>query len=783
MKKFYTLLIITLLACINIVLVGYSTFYFNTEVSSSPNVDVAVNNIAQNYGRSENSNDYYDVYVFPQPRYASKNSYEVLENSEIKYNFYTPNAANMFVSELDRNGKFTYTENNRKISGHSGLIDCYWSSATLNLEKEFDKLDEFGEADSYDLYKNVIDNYKKRYNDKEIIDSMNYKKISNVYKRLTIQQLEDIGTPKTAMLDSSSWTYQFTGWTANLTSAINNGYGGMQNLDLIDPLTPLSEIDSSGKDGSAPNDHVVFIYPIFAIGKDYAIEKPNNQPASIDLNKGSGYDKVHKFLPLIDNYQGLGRVYLMKNIYFSEEDKKNGTNYHFSVDIATNHNNGWPGMTSSFGNSEMTELFPSNGKKYTVSNAPIISDIGYYNVYTIIKTNERSDYWAGDGSNLNSSFVDYVDSDTYNKLLDQNSYFDNIKNVTSNIVKRYYSTNSIKLGNDWLGRTYYLDFKMWVFVERVYEYKITGGPADTFDYFSMSSPTIFKIEPPTNAPQSTYIEYFTAENVYFNSSELTFKYKYDTVTPDGQPTTVTNIYRETIFTLAADNENSDLSYSITPIANPIINQDLKEEYKYSDTYLEKAVGGKTLGPGIDYTYTYEDKLHNQILKVTDPGYYDFYFEVEYDTDETIKEIRVACRKVADVVAYVKLVNYVNKGDKFNRIQPLSGNFIDIDGKKSGSSESGPFDKAVSNYYNGTSNEFYYTTPSISTNTDFVQLNSITFDKIKASTGEKVGEVSLATILGNNYELVDHTTGLTVDINSNSVIRLSHIFYIREKAKS
>lgn len=777
MKKFYTLFIITLLACINIVLVGYSTFYFNTEVYNSPNVDVAVNNIAQNYGRSENSNDYYDVYVFPQPRYASQA--DMLN--------YKPWEKQMKVD-------FNSNEQGRRVSGSGGLIDGYWSSSNLNLEKEFDLVTEDdkgnkypgpeGKADTRDLYQNTIGKYNLKINENEIIDSMSYRKISNVYKRLTIQQLEDIGIPKTAMLDKADYTYQFTGWTANKSSAISNGYGGMQNLDLIDPLTPLSVIDSTTKDGSEANDHVIYIYPIFAIGKDYNFEKsPKLQPDSVDLNKGSGYDKVHKFLPLIDNYQGLGRVYLMKNIYFSEEDKKNGTNYHLSVDIATNHNNGWPGITSSFGQSEMTEYFPSTGTKHTVSTAPIISDIGYYNVYTIIKTNESSEHWTGNNSNENEDFIDYVDSSTYSSLK-ADYYYEPMKNITSNIVKIFYASNRITFQTGgFFERAQYFDFKIWVFVERVYEYKITGGPADTFDYFSMSSPTIFKIEPPTNAPQSTYIEYFTAENVYFNSSELTFKYKYDTVTPDGQPTTVTNIYRETIFTLAADNENSDLSYSITPIANPIINQDLKEEYKYSDTYLEKAVGGKTLGPGIDYTYTYEDKLHNQILKVTDPGYYDFYFEVEYDTDETIKEIRVACRKVADVVAYVKLVNYVNKGDKFNRIQPLSGNFIDIEGKKSGSTEPGSFDKAVNNYYSGTSNEFYYTTPSISTNTDFMELNNIKFDKIKASTGEKVEEVSLDTILGDNYELVDHTTGLVVNRKSTSVIRLSHIFYIREKTVS
>ncbi|MDY4788829.1 MAG: hypothetical protein SO253_05980 [Bacilli bacterium] len=753
MKKFYTLFIITLLACINIVLVGYSTFYFNTEVSSSPNVDVAVNNIKQNYGRSENSSDYFDVYVFPQPEYA---------NYDNPFNYH-PKAT-------DKNASGS---KGREAHGIGGVFYGYWD----DLE---DKPNSMSNGNSSTFNESNFPTVKSD-------EAFAPRTLTNVYKRMTIQQLETIGFPRTAMVDHAFWIYQFTGWTAYKNSAINNGYGGMKDFNLIDSLVPLSYIDrldkngnylddeafekaknvATGVDGSLVGDGKIYIYPIFAIGKDYAVqEKPNLQPASFDLSKGKNYDKVHKFLPLsIINGE---KVYSMKNIYLSEEDVKQGNKYTLSLDISARYKDGW-GISPAVNGSSLNQEFP-NTANYTVSSAPIIDKAGYYNVYSIIKVNEYANdgiVWTDD-NNHNAGYVDYIEYDPYYKNLNENSYDTFISGITSNIEKQFFGSSKIDLGGF---LSHNIKFKLWIYVERVYEYKITGGPADTFDYYSLSAPLIFNKE--KNGSGENYTEIYTSENIYFNSDELSFKYKY----PSDQSSTgyVINQFKETVFTLAAD--NSGVLYNLKKETQTNIQDG------YSGALLEVPKPGTKIGPDVDYTYTYDSTyLNNKVLKVKEPGYYDFRFRVVY-VNQVISEIYVSCRKVADVVAYVKLVNYVNKGGKFDRIQPLSGNFIDIEGRKSDSSESGPFDKAVSNYYSGTSNEFYYTTPSISTNTGFVQLNSISFDKIKASTGEKVGEVSLATILGDNYELVDHTTGLTVDINSNSVIRLSHIFYIREKVKS
>lgn len=763
MKKTYFLIIIIIFSLLNAVLVGYSTFYFNTEVSNSPNVDVAVNNIAQNYGRNTNSADYFDVYFFPQPRFASKNN---------------PLNYQPQLTDMNYDFKFHY-EMGRKTSGDGGLIDGYWSSSKLNLEKEYD-LNANGDADSQIIYSNTIDRYMDNLFPngltlEEINEAMNYRKITNVYKRLTIQQIEEIGNPKTAMLDRSNWTYQFTGWTANQSSAINNGYGGMKDFALIDSLVPLSIIDSTtstgevlsgdalntainngekGIDGSLIGDRKVYIYPIFAIGKDYSVgDIPSVQPSSFDLSKDKGYNQVHKFLSYKQenlNHQVKG-YYETKNIYYSEQDS---SPYKFKADMVMN--SGWGGVDNKV--SDLPVFTSSGSTNLTFGNYPVIDEAGYYNVYCVILTN------------VNSSFIDYG---TVNDK-DVNFLYDVFKSRTSNIHHYFLAkgyVNGYEVG-------------IWTWVERVYEYKIIGGPADTFNYYSLSAPLIYNIS--KNGTGVNYSEEYIVDNVLFNSEDSTFKYKHTYVNDEGLEQTVVNEYKETIFTLAAD--NSGVNYTVNINNSPSINNTFEDpKQHYNGNYLRSAIGGKQISDTVDYTYTFADTLQNKLLKVTEPGYYDFYFKVNYINEE-INNIEVSARKVSDVISFIKFVDYI-PSDNFNRIQPFLGqSFINIDDVEQG--RNNLFDLSVKNYYFASNKSSYYSTKAISVNTRYDQLLDLQIDEIDCNTNKIISTITLRQMLENKklvnnkeYILIDHTTGLPIDLNSTSVIRLSHIFYIREKTLS
>lgn len=711
MKRLLTLITILVISCVNFVLVGYSTFFFNTSTSLSPNIDIAVNNIKQNYGRTENQNDYYDVYFFPQPRFAEKSDPLT----------YVPGQANINGSNAD----------NRNSHGTGGVFDGYWNDMVTSPSK-------------------IVSGNSSTFNNNNLPivkqEAFQPRKIENVYKRLTLHQLQNIGEVMTAMVDKEYWTYNFAGWTASKTSAINNGYGGMANLDLLDPFVQLSELDKTNDDGSDINDHIIYVYPIFVIGKDYSLSY-NNQPSSVVLNGGADTNYVP--------YEQDKDLYMIKNIPYTEQNKENNDKFTISIDL-TGYD-GWMGGDSEpVDDTSMLNL--TTNLNESLKNLSIIDDVGYYNVYLSIKSNIVKAVNLMEWINYKNT--GYIDSGENYDLNDKNYLYNKISKDTSNIIFSSYGNGHFEYSSSIYNHT--VDYSIWICVERVYEYKIIGGPSMSFDYTNENSPLLFKLNETTSTGQNQYKEYYEAQNVFFNSED-SFRYKH--IFEDG--TSVTNAYRETMFTIAASNQRVD--YKVTFDDNPEINNTLDPEEQYGG-YLRKAIGGQTISNSVDYTFKESDYLADKGLCVTEPGYYDLHIVVTYGDDENIQEITVSARKVSNVTVYIKFVEYNDNGEEFNRIQPASGeNFIDIN--------LNPFKEVLVDYY-GSDEKYYYTTDSIDINTTFSSLKNVTLSKIDLKTNSVIEKITVNDLLNKGYKIIDHTTGSDVDFEMTNVVRLSHIFYFK-----
>ena len=196
-----------LVAIVVTVSTGFSIFYLNS-AQTTDQAPIKVDDIEENYALSDslNNEDYYNVYFFVDETYAQQN--------------------------LSVDGMINRAPDTR----------YHWSNLNSNVTYYQDN----GDGTSYGWAK------------------------LTVYRSISVEQFDSIGTPNTSVTDTRDYTLMFSGWTANKSAASDCISHRQGNFDYVDAFSSLQVIDSQTTDGSEANDHVVFLYPIWTTGKDYS---------------------------------------------------------------------------------------------------------------------------------------------------------------------------------------------------------------------------------------------------------------------------------------------------------------------------------------------------------------------------------------------------------------------------------------------------------------------------------------------------------------------------------
>ncbi len=554
MKKTFLSLTSALLSLGVIVGIGFSAFYFTTggRVSAEDEFVPHVDNLPDNYSL-DSTQDYYDVYFFPQPYQASTvtageavASMRPADSGTWYYptgieghEYHTDNSETNSVTFTwniiyDHNYNFTLTFGNGCI-GSGGDYDGYWTSG----------------------------DYRP--------------KIRTVYRNLTSEVLSEVGSPHCSMRDYYDYQLSFCGWTYSQEAARNYGYGRQTGFSILDIQTSLSTYDSMlpdgtvvpanemddyrnqiGIDGSYIGDNRVYLYPIYTTGKDYGywISGGTDEWVSVDwvahryLEHDDAPAHTRRVSPLIDSVGAIsGGTTTWAERLFSNADSE--------CFVIRNFRGGSDAKTHVapvyYADSNATNQW--DGTWYDTSlNLPD----GQYNIYVFLQSDFHGNY--------NSPIV-------YPEEVQQ-------KIAANRFIRELNETWTSLAG----------DTRIHVLVERLYDFKLVGGITGTLDYDSEKTYYANRYESSGNQL------FYRIDDVYFPGTE-----NYHTIdVGNGER------YNDYVFSIASSSDWRNLDYTVNvKEGDPYLTTDLTDgvDYDILSGNSAKAVGMKGRGGMYDLTIT------------------------------------------------------------------------------------------------------------------------------------------------------------------------------------
>ena len=513
-----------------------------------------------------------------------------------------------------------------------------------------------------------------------------------VHKALSYNDLLDVGRPLSSLTDSKNTIFTFAAWSVNKSvaqTAHNNGSDGWQgDFKTIDVTKSLAYYDSFNLDGTNIGDKIINLYAIYSTGKDYS---NNGVYHAVKMENSSNGDT--RWFGFEENYR-VGNSnftrYYYRNFFVTEEQT-----YTIKVDAALS--------TALFG---VRRWAGDWGVEYSFDFSK-----GYYNIYVFISINEESQ--------------DLIDA-----------YNNNVLGTNYLVEKGHTSVYYGWLDGLWYDKTVYAYFV----VEEAYEFKITGGPAGTFN-FDDENTEIFYVE--------EFNKKYLIEHVYFGDINNFFSYEYNSKTGH---------YKNSCFTIGhlLTTSFSNSNYRL------IIDESSTE-------YIEHVKGKSDINQD-NYDYYFDDLstqplLDNSLLKVTKNGYYNFEITINYNQDlngtihyDNIDSILVKAT-MSNVSKFLKI--YDLRNENFEVIPKNSNGFVDH----------------TNDIYNS-----YLKYESVNLTTNINIKDVILVDK---QTNQNITMQELLILLdNNNLTLYDHVTETEINQNlydSNYIFTKNYIFYIKNKS--
>ncbi len=325
-----------------------------------------------------------------------------------------------------------------------------------------------------------------------------YKKLTMVDTSISIEQFNGIGEPTTTSKDKYGYPILFTGWTADINSAINYGFATQGNYNYISAFDDLGKIDVQDINGSPSADKVIFVYPIYTSGKNYNASKQEtavrlHNEKAVTISTKSGTDTIFE-----------------SELYFSQKGEDNSSYYFynnltigkndvyyldFGVSVYSSYSWGWSGTWWNFYDGKNSKTNVGNCKALlsgkATSNAEIKGE-GTYNIYVYVLNRSYNSYnRSSDFSSINRSSRPLV----YYQDPDNNSYSGQITSFSD--------------GNS---------FSAYVKVEKIYDFALIGAN----NPFSFSSGaefhSCFKNLDVTDSSLSGLWNIYMVDNVYIDGA-------------------------------------------------------------------------------------------------------------------------------------------------------------------------------------------------------------------------------------------------------------------------
>ena len=368
-----------------------------------------------------------------------------------------------------------------------------------------------------------------------------YKKFENVYRQLSTDKYNSLGQLFCTALDSSDWYGYFAGFTAdpevakaNLSRTQNNSaYTGSTSKKknasfsvpnsqmLFDLNKPLSTFDLD-------EDRIIYLYAVYTNGVDYQSQK---KPAIHLLKQGSTNEPCDfqwMFLPNKESYSGtypkdnLDIYFSMKNIYVEDTAPANpltnvfykDTTYNLGIRYLTERvecSHSWNRHANSGGQLDngwnydftdglydftdgLPETFTNFIKKYTESGF-------YYNFYIYYNQRENDDGKSPAGLEKN------IDAEIRgsNKII---AFCEKEKLISE------YSQDPSWGPKD---TTHSRDVYVKIYIERIYNNKLTGEITGSFDYKNSTGNILFN-NTGNDTDTNGYYDVFETKEISFASS-------------------------------------------------------------------------------------------------------------------------------------------------------------------------------------------------------------------------------------------------------------------------
>lgn len=613
---------------------GYSLFYINS-TEQTAEVPAKVDNIEENYALADagQESNYYTLYFFAQP--MAEASVVDIDNSS-----YTPdNAAGYWAAPVSNDTSLT-------IVSQSSSNTYGWRKVVVYRSLSTDVLTAIGKVET-----NKTTHYQP--GDPDYIDT--------------------------------HIPYSFSGWTNNRDKA-RQVFGGIDEagdiglggFDLIDTTQSLGQIDNEGIDGTTSGDHVIFLYPVLSPNKDMKDPTSGNKPV-IELVGKNDYSGTNYILSRLDPNQATGEKY-----EYGDYNLENASYYQEYLLMDFNNlvidNGGSFDLIAHFTNNDSWYTDKSNstadtdvklGTLGTSSNTdgdnnsePLVSLSGIYNVHVYV-LNYRWQYeYSRNGeateipSDVSENFEAYVNRNTpSNRIITKRT------TGTSKIIYSWDHWEGLPWISDHFWRT--VGFYYFVEIERVYEFKLLGGPFGTFNYNSnmtriFYSGEIYNDEYSSNSNDDygdTFTKTYGLNNVFIDASGDTFGDDYI-----GNPSNTDDDYdakgtfNSNVFTIDAQNLIKDGDGYFIPTIESFTDNELSNiDHETGQDYytlgrkannnddntvtvtdsdlVQKAKSSTESSDDFDYELTISGqpaKAHRTLLKITKTGYYNFRIQVTFN---------------------------------------------------------------------------------------------------------------------------------------------------------
>ena len=333
-----------------------------------------------------------------------------------------------------------------------------------------------------------------------------YKKFENVYRQLSTEQYDTLGKLKCDFQDRHNAIGYFCGFTADETEATNNLQkssswpGNNISLPKSDKLfnlnKPLSEYDSD-------KDNKIYLYAVYTNGVDY---NSNNTKNNSIMFNSIGSEPMF-FLPNKNAYTGtydkvdLDVYFTLPNILVLDDTKSP----HSKTQCVLYKKDE---STGDFSNSNIKfrylDLFGNRGDNWYEVGNTIEKEIQRKELIKFIHENITP--------NCYYNFYIYYNQRSSTPVAEVETTIDSHIKASKHIIKTFFEkdrTISEKIG---LIKARYCSYT--VYIERIYNFKLTGGITGSFDFNKSTGNVLFN---KTSSSTDTY-DVFETKELSFASS-------------------------------------------------------------------------------------------------------------------------------------------------------------------------------------------------------------------------------------------------------------------------